>query len=577
MTSSSAPGSAHQIEFFRLAIAQNEHDGAYRWADRFVHAWMDNAVAECRLLLSGIKGSGIQLSPHSQAIALRCQALLELLVEDYDRSHADFLRSLALFDQTGDDFNASRVLNDLGTLHQARGELTLAVERYRQALARLLPGWPGQTEEAMMRNNLGLALVSLGDDTTGAAELEQARTLYDRLGQPQGVARTQINLGQVYRRRGDLAEASAAYEQALQVLGSFGDLRPVVNVLNSLGLLARQQGQLDQAIEYYTQSLATAQQVQDFGGQAQALGNIGTVYQVQGFLDRARLCYQEALALYELLTDQQGQALMWGNLGQLDGLEDRPEEALVAHQRSLDFHRNAGAELDTGIAQVNLASTLRTLERREEAEALYTEAIETARRLGDLRLQDRALGGLAILRSMQGRFDEARALLEQTLDLQRRRGDIHAQIETLYKFGLVARDEGQGYARLADVLQPAWELAQVHDAGRWLVTIAWLLGDAAMDERLLQAYDYYAAATALARQYGDERRYRISLDAIRRNVEELIEHDQVEDAAFVRRRVIEFWEKMELTAWVEDGIAEINSLIAQPASGIPAAAPGRGN
>ncbi|MFZ1401558.1 MAG: hypothetical protein WAW03_00565, partial [Anaerolineae bacterium] len=95
MTSSPAPGSAHQIEFFRLAIAQDEHAGAYRWADRFVHAWMDNAVAECRLLLSGIKGSGIQLSPHSQAIALRCQALLELLVEDYDRSHADFLRSLA--------------------------------------------------------------------------------------------------------------------------------------------------------------------------------------------------------------------------------------------------------------------------------------------------------------------------------------------------------------------------------------------------------------------------------------------------------------------------------------------------
>ncbi|QLQ08655.1 MAG: hypothetical protein HZY76_23535 [Anaerolineae bacterium] len=106
----------------------------------------------------------------------------------------------------------------------------------------------------------------------------------------------------------------------------------------------------------------------------------------------------------------------------------------------------------------------------------------------------------------------------------------------------------------------------MHDAGRWLVVIAWLLGDAAVDERLPQAYNYYATAAALARQYGDERRYRISMDAIRGNVEELIEHGRWADAAFVCQYVIEHWEKLELAEWVEDGIAEINGLIPQTAS-----------
>jgi len=566
----SPPAFAHQIEYFRLAIARDDHDGLYRWADRFVHAWMDNAVEECRLLLTGIKRSDVRLSPHSQAIALRCQALLELLLADYERCETDFLRSLALFDQTSDDFNASRVLNDLGTLHQARGELSQAVERYRQALARLLPRWAGQSEEAMMHNNLGLALVSLGDRGAGASELEQARALYEQLGQPQGVARAQINLGQVYRQRGELAQASAAYAGALQVLRRFGEQRALVDVLNSLGLLARQQGQLEQAIGYYTESLTTAQAVQDLGGQAQALGNIGAVYQIQGRLDRARPYYQQALALYETLADQQGQALMWGNLGQLEGLDDRPAAALAAHQRSLDLYRRAGAELDAGIAQVNLASALRTLERHDEAEALYTAAIATGRRLGDLRLQDRALGGLGILRSMQGRFAAARALLSEALDLQRQRRDIHAQIETLYKFGLVARDEGQGYAQLAETLQPAWDLAQEHDAGRWLVAMAWLLGDVALDERLLLAYNAYATAAAIARQHGDEVRYRRSLDAICRNVEELLAHGQAEEAALVCRYVIECWEKQDLAGWVEDGIAEINGLMPQATIAIQA-------
>lgn len=100
-----APPLAHQIEYYRLAIAQDDRDGTHQWAQRFVHAWMDNAIDECRLMLAGIKSSGIQLSPHSQGIALRCQALLELLLEDYARCEADFRRSLALFEQTGDAFN----------------------------------------------------------------------------------------------------------------------------------------------------------------------------------------------------------------------------------------------------------------------------------------------------------------------------------------------------------------------------------------------------------------------------------------------------------------------------------------
>jgi len=558
---------AHRIEYDRLAIAADGDQGLRRWAHRFERAWFDGRADECRQLLIGIKGSGVSLSPAGKATVLRCQGLLALLQEEYPRAEADFRASLALCAETGDDLLVARLLNDLGTLDQARGDLPAAVAHYRASLQRLPSTESGTGDVAMIRNNLGLALVGLGDRAAGLAELEQTRAIYERLGFPQGVARAQINLGQFYARRGDHAAATAAYQEALATLRRFGEGRLVAEVLNSLGVLAKTQGQFEQAADYYTQSLALAQEAGDLGGQAQALGNLGAIDHQQGLLARARPCYREALAHYEALGDIRGQALMWGNLGQLDGLEHRPEAALAAHQR-------AGAGLDAGIAQVNLASALRDLDRQDEAEALYAAAIETGHRLGDLRLQDRALGGLGTLRSMQRRFAEARELLEQALDLQRQRGDIPAQIETLYKFGLVARDEGQKEAQLADILRPAWDLAQEHDAGRWLVASAWLLGDAAVDERLPQAYNYYATAAAVARQHGDERRYRISMDAIRRNVQELIEHGQAEDAAFVCRYVIECWEKIGLAGWVEDGIAEINGLIPQAVFRVQATEPG---
>lgn len=563
-TLSSAPTIAHRVEYDRLSLVTDGGTGLHRWARRFERAWLDGRADECRQLLIGIKGSGISLSDTSRATVLRCQGLLALLQEEYHRAQTDFQTALALCEETGDDLMASRLLNDLGTLDQARGDLPAAVEHYRASLQRLLPTENGAGDAAMVRNNLGLALVSLGERAAGLAELEQAQAIYGRLEYPQGTARTQINLGQLYARQGDHAAATAAYQEALATLRRFGEGRLVAEVLNSLGVLAKTQGQFEQAADYYTQSLTLAQEANDLGGQAQALGNLGAIYHHQGLLERTRPCYREALAHYEALGDLRGQGLMWGNLGQLEGLEDRPEDALAAHQRSLDLYRQADANLDAGIAQVNLAGAFRALDRQDEAEVLYLSAVEAGRRLGDLRLQDRALGGLGILRSMQGRFAEARALMEQTLDLQRQRGDIPAQIETLYKFGVVARDEGQGETQLAEILRPAWDLAQEHDAGRWLVAIAWLLGDAAVDERLPQAYNYYATAAAIARQHGDERRYRISMDAIRRNVEELIGHGQAEDAAFVCRYVIECWEKLELAGWVADGIAEINSLIPQP-------------
>ncbi len=561
-----APAIAHRVEYDRLALTVEGDDGLRRWTRRFERAWFEGRADECRQLLIGIKGSGIDLAPTGRGAVLRGQGLLALLQEEYPRAEANFHAALALYEEIGDDLMVSRLLNDLGTLDQARGDLNAAIEYYRASLQRLPLGEGETGNAAMVRNNLGLALVSLGERPAGLAELEQARAIYAQLGYPQGVARAQINLGQLYVRQGDQAAALAAYQEALTTLRRFGETRMVAEVLNSLGVLARNQGQFEQAIDYYTQSLALAQEAHDLGGQAQALGNLGATYHQQGRTDRARPCYREALAHHEALGDLRGQALMWGNLGQLDGLDNRSEGALAAHRRSLNLYHRAGAELDAGIAQVNLAGVLRMLDRQDEAEALYLSAIETGRRLDDLRLQDRALGGLGILCSMQGRFDEARALLSEALTLQRRRGDIPAQIETLYKFGVVARDEGQKEAQLAEILQPAWELAQVHDAGRWLVVIAWLLGDAAVDERLPQAYNYYATAAALARQYGDERRYRISMDAIRGNVEELIEHGRWADAAFVCQYVIEHWEKLELAEWVEDGIAEINGLIPQTAS-----------
>jgi tetratricopeptide (TPR) repeat protein len=187
----------------------------------------DGQTDKCRQLPIGIKSSGINLSPAGQVTVLRCQGLLALLHEEYPRAEVDFCTALALCKEAGGDLLADRLLNDLGTLDQARGDLPAAVEHYRASLQRLPPTEGDTGGAAMIRNNLGLALVSLGERAAGLAEFEQARAIYEHLGYPQGVARTQINLGQFYARQGDHATANAAGQKALTILRRFDDRRIV--------------------------------------------------------------------------------------------------------------------------------------------------------------------------------------------------------------------------------------------------------------------------------------------------------------------------------------------------------------
>lgn len=562
ITSSGAARSAHRIEFFRLAIAQDDHDGVYRWASRFVHAWMANDLAECRLLLAGVKGSGIDLSPHSQGVVLRCQALLEMLLDEAGRAEVDFRHSLALFDQTGDDFNASRVLNDLGTLRQRQGNLADAVVHYRQALARLLPRWAGATEEAMMHNNLGLALYSLGDYRAARTELEAALAAYRQLGQPQGAARVQINLGQLLGRQGDLTAATAAYQEALDILRAFDDQREIVEVLNSLGVLYRQQGRFDQAITHYVESLALAQQLQDLSGQAQALVNLGAVYHRQGHLAKARACYQEALPLYEMLSDVRGQALTLANLGHLDSLDGRQDAAQSLYERSLTLYRQSGDTSGAARALINLGNLRREAGAADEAEAFYVEALAHGRQAGDVQLQEAALGALATLRMMAERWDEAEDYLRQALGLQKRRGDLHAQVETTYKFAIIAKERGQ-YEQVASILQPAWELAQEHGYGRWLVNMAWLLGDTAFEQQEPGAYNYYATAVGIARQYQDEERYRKGLDILTDHIADPVSGQQAHAARQLCQYLIGYWIEQGWESLLEEAIASLHALAAK--------------
>ncbi len=548
------------MEYFRLGLAQDEEGTINLWAGQFLKAREAGLLDNCRQLLRGVKGSGSELSPRSRAVVVHCQALLAALLDRRDEAEAGYRRSLALFRQAGDEVGIGWALNDLGTLHYARGGWTEAVDCYQEALTHLLPSRGGRTDEAMVRNNLGLALIGVGQVESGIQELEQASRLYRQSGRPGYAARVDVNLGQLYHRQGHVPRALETYRSALAAVRESGDRRAEIEILNSLGVLYRYQGAFDQALEHYIQSLSLAQTLNDLSGQALGLGNLGGLYQLQGERAQARSCYRQALALYEMLDETQGQAQMWGNLGHLLSFEGQLQEALASYQRGLALYREANDAAGEAAALVNVAGAYRDMGRYAGAQAPYRQALAIARELENLRLQDKALGAMGTLRLLQRQWDEAEALLKEALTLQRRRGDVHAQVESLYKMGRLAHERGRHDQVLA-IVEPAWELAQEYEYGRWLYDITRLLGDAAQAQDDPGAINYYALAVVVARQYGDEERFRSSLAFLSEGLARSVERGRRESALEVGEYLIEFWQKEEWQAWTEPAVAHIGAMM----------------
>ena len=548
----------HLIEYFRLGLVRNEDQMINRWAGQFLRAREAGLLDSCRQLLHGVKRSGLELSLRSRAVIIHCEALLAMLLDRPNEAEAGYQRSLAIYRQVGDEVGLGWVLNDLGTLHYAQGKWPQATECYREALARLLATRQGQTDEAMVRNNLGLALLGQGQHEEGLVKLEQADKLYQQLGKPHFVARVKVNLGQLYHRQGDIGRALTVYQEVLKTLREIGDERTEVTVLNSLGVLHRYQGQFDPAANYHTQSLSLAQNLNDLSGQALALGNLGAIFQLQHNLSQARSCYQEALALYDMVNDRQGQAQMWANLGHLHSLAHERETALASQQRSLHLYQAVNDTASEAKALVNVANAYRDLEQYAEAETHFQKALVLARKLADVRLQDQTIGALGTLRMAQERWTEAETLLREALDLQQQRSDTHAQVETMYKLGWVAHKQGQ-HERVLPIIEPAWELAQEYEYGRWLFDIAQLVGHAARAQNDPGAANYYAAAVAIACQYEDRYHLREGLDYLGEVVASAVKSGKHQEALELCKYLIEFWLKEEWRNWTEPAIAYIKS------------------
>jgi predicted ATPase/transcriptional regulator with XRE-family HTH domain len=129
--------------------------------------------------------------------------------------------------------------------------------------------------------------MQMGDLAAARRAGEEALAVFQRLGQPYGIASAHNYLGDVVRLQDDWAAAEAAYTASLPVMRASGVRSDLPALLHNLGYVALHAGELAHARALFVESLALHRMVGNHAGMAEGLYGLAALAAVQRQPQRA--------------------------------------------------------------------------------------------------------------------------------------------------------------------------------------------------------------------------------------------------------------------------------------------------
>jgi len=228
-----------------MAEAQNRQCRMFSYLGQ-----VQNAVAACREARDTCASAG---DHQGEATALRTWA--DAITEtDAPESIRLYQQALTIFRKNGSEAGTAAVLNNLGLVYEAQGDLATAEKMHRQALASFLLLDDKARE--------GAATLNIANERMEQGDLRGALQLYEEslhLWEPENggsIALAGYNIALIHELEGNLAAAKQGFEQSLATWQKIGDQDSSAYAMWSLGNLLLQEADFSGARKMYEQALA---------------------------------------------------------------------------------------------------------------------------------------------------------------------------------------------------------------------------------------------------------------------------------------------------------------------------------
>ncbi|WP_084515442.1 tetratricopeptide repeat protein [Nocardia acidivorans] len=254
--------------------------------------------------------------------------------------------------ETG-DIRVCALVNAAGVIDQL-GDHALAVERFREALARMGPDAPRMRPTALI--NLSQALQLLGDLDGAQAALEQARELLSGESAPLELRYAcLVSLTAVALHRQQWARSIEIAGESLDAAARFAPDQ-VGHSLMNLAAAHFETGRWELAEDFAGQALSAFAAAGDGDGVAETRQNLAVMLTRSGRFDEAEPLLTTAQDYFETSGHSHRAGIGWKVMGLIAEHREQPATAEVHYRRALQRFEESGMIVDAADVRVRLAT-----------------------------------------------------------------------------------------------------------------------------------------------------------------------------------------------------------------------------
>jgi tetratricopeptide (TPR) repeat protein len=297
-------------------------------------------------------------------------------------------------------------------------------------------------------DGIGLANLSINEGTLLENDPEGARALFERaqaeaaaVQDPLLLGTIELNVGFTYRQEGALEEAEDAYNRARMQFEEAADLLGQAQVELNLAVVEQVRGNLELARQHLNSSEAYLRSVDRETAQvpprsqAQILAFQADIHDSYGESDQAEIRYKEALAIYAKHPDPLQEAETLVNYAGLLARLNRGEEARELSERARELAEGFADEGPHELVAVlynNLARTYQDIGEYDVALSYYEQSKNVSEALGERLMYAQAVENIGVIYGFSGDYVGALDNLTEALAIYREFENRDREVQTLF-------------------------------------------------------------------------------------------------------------------------------------------------
>ena len=321
---------------------------------------------------------------------------------------------------------------------EKRGKYNEAVKYLEEAMT-IFKKLGQEDKIATCLSHLGGIYKSVGSYNRAIEYLEEALEIDKRLGMEDKAAIRLSNIGDVYDSQGQYDKAIEYLEDVLRINKKLGMEADAAIRLNSIGRVLETQGKYGRAIEYFEKALNIDRKLEQDDKISIGLANIGNIFKSGKQYDTAIKYYENALDIDKKLGQGDKVVLQLANIGGVYETQGKYVKAWKYYEEAMDTAETVNQDNNIAIGLANIGNIFKYWGQHEVTIKYYEKALAINKKLGHedkVAIRLNYIGGVY---KSTGQYDDALKYYKEALEINRKLGKEADEALSLKNLDMVYR------------------------------------------------------------------------------------------------------------------------------------------